>query len=65
MLRELRITWIVKKVDEWHDFPRKLILKKKIIILKKRIESENEERVRGGENARARVFVYVSVRDRE
>lgn len=40
-------------------FLENLILKKKRIILKKRIESEDEERVREGENARACVREYV------
>jgi len=53
----------VKRADEWHIFPRELILKNKRIILKKRIESENErresEREKERERERMRVRVYV------
>lgn len=45
-------------------FPRKFILKNKRMILKKRIESEDEERMRGKEERKRekmRVHMYVSV----
>jgi len=61
MLGELRITCELSNNDEYDTvFLEKLILKGKRNIMEKRIESEDEDRVREGENARACVRKCVT-----